>query len=84
MKGSGSVRILVDVPDLPSGRLPQHTVAAYVHAVLKLQALRQELAKVAVEVARSKKAIASRYHGASLLSEAQTLLKELGVEADAL
>jgi hypothetical protein len=78
------VRILVDVPDLPPGRAPQHTVAAYVHAVLKLQALRRELAQVALEVAGAKRAIATRYHGAALLSEAQTLLKELGVEPDAL
>jgi hypothetical protein len=78
------VRILVDVPDLPPGRVPQHTVATYVHAVLKLQALRSELAQVALEVARSKKAIATRYQGAALLSEAQTLLKELGVGPDAL
>jgi hypothetical protein len=78
------VRILVDVPDLPSGRVPQHTVANYVHAVLKFQALRRELAQAALEVARCKKAIATRYQGATLLSEAQTLLKGLGVEPDAL
>lgn len=76
------MRIWVDVPDLPPGRVPQHTVANYVHAVLKLQAVRRELAAVAVEVARCKKAIACRYQGAALLSEAQTLLKELGVEPD--
>lgn len=78
------MRILVDVPDLPPGRVPQHTVANYVHAVLKFQALRRELAQVALEVARCKKAIATRYQGATLLSEAQTLLKEQGVEPDAL
>jgi hypothetical protein len=78
------VRIVVDVPDLPTGRVPQHTVATYVHSVLKLQALRRQLAQVALEVARCKKMIASRYQGVTLLSEAQTLLKELGVESDAL
>jgi hypothetical protein len=83
-KDSGPVRILVDVPDLPAGRVPRHTLANYVHAVLKLQALRRELAQVALEVARCKKAIATRYQGAALLSEAQTLLKELGVASDAL
>jgi hypothetical protein len=46
--------------------------------------LRRELAQVALEVARCKKAIATRYQGATLLSEAQTLLKGLGVEPDAL
>jgi hypothetical protein len=78
------LRVFIDVPDVPPGRARFHTVAAYVHAVLKLQALRRELAQVAVEVARSKKAIANRYQGALLLSEAQTLLKELGAEPDAL
>jgi hypothetical protein len=83
-KGIGSVRVFIDVPDVPPGRARFHTVASYVHAVLKLQALRRELAQVALEVARSKRAIATRYQGAALLAEAQTLLKELGVEPDAL
>ncbi len=83
-KGSGSVRIFVDVPDLPPGRATSHTVANYVHAVLKLQALRRELADVVVEVAHCKKAIASRHQGATLLYGAQALLKELGVEQDVL
>jgi hypothetical protein len=76
------VRIFVDVPDLPPGRATLHTVANYLHAVLKLQALRRELAHVAVEVAHCKKAIACRPQGAILLSGAQTLLKEFGVEPD--
>jgi hypothetical protein len=82
--GRQPVRIFVDVPDMPPGRVPLHSVASYVHAVVKLQALRRELAQVALEVARCKRTIASRYEGATLLSEAQTLLKELGVESDAL
>jgi hypothetical protein len=78
------VRILVDVPDLPPAQVTSHLVANYVHAVLKLQALRRELARVAVEVANCKKAIACRHQGAILLSGAQTLLKELGVDPGAL
>jgi hypothetical protein len=68
----------------PPGRARLHTVSSYVHAVLKLQALRRELADDVVEVAHCKKMIASRYQGAALLAEAQTLLKELGVEPGAL
>jgi hypothetical protein len=83
-EGQRFMRVFVDVPDVPSGRARFHTVASYVHAVLKFQALRRELAHVAVEVAHCKKMIASRYQGATLLAEAQTLLKELGVEPDAL
>jgi hypothetical protein len=83
-KDSGPVRVLVDIPDLPPGRVTSHLVANYMHAVLKLQALRRELAHVAVEVANCKKAIACRHQGAILLSRAQTLLKELGVDPGAL
>jgi hypothetical protein len=76
------VRIFVDVPDLPPNRVTSHIAANYIHAVLKLQALRRELSQVALEVANCKKAIACRHQGAILLSGAQTLLKELGVEPD--
>jgi len=81
-KDGSPVRIMVDVLDLPLGRTTSHAVASYVHAVLKLHALRRELADVAVEVAKGKKMIASRYRGAGLLAEAQTMLKELGVDPD--
>jgi hypothetical protein len=76
------VRIVLDVPDLPPGRVTSHAVAHYVHAVLKLQVLRRELADVVMEVAQCKKEIAKRNQGAALLSDAQTLLKELGFEPD--
>jgi hypothetical protein len=83
-EGSRPVRTLVDAPDLSAGRVPLHTVANYVHAVLELQALRRKLANAVLEVAHCKKMIASRYQGAILLAEAQASLKELGVESDAL
>jgi hypothetical protein len=77
------VRIIVDVPDLQPGRASSYTVASYVRATLKLRALRRELAQAVLDVARCKKALASRRQACSLLTEAQELLKELGVEADA-
>jgi hypothetical protein len=77
------VRIIVDVPDLQAGRPSSYTVASYVRATLKLRALRQELAQAVLDVAHCKKTLASRRQAGSLLVEAQELLKELGVEADA-
>ena len=79
---AGYVRIIVDVPDLQPGRA-SYTVASYVRATLKLRALRRELAQAVLDVARCKKALASRGQAAKLLAEAQELLEELGVEADA-
>jgi hypothetical protein len=77
------VRIIVDVPDLHPGRASSYTVASYVRATLKLRALRRELAQAVLDVARCKKTLASRSQAENLLAEAQELLKELGVEADA-
>jgi hypothetical protein len=77
------VRIIVDVPDLQPQRASCYTVASYVRAVLKLRALRQELANAVLEVARCKKALASRRQANILLAEAQALFNELGIEADA-
>jgi hypothetical protein len=77
------VRIFVDVPDLQVGRASTHTVASYVRAVLKLRALRREVAQAVLDVARCKKELASRLEAGKLLAEAQELLKEFGVEADA-
>jgi hypothetical protein len=77
------VRIIVDVPDLQPQRASCYTVASYVRAVLKLRALRQELATAVLEVARCKKALASRRQANILLAEAQALFNELGIEADA-
>jgi hypothetical protein len=76
------VRIIVDVPDLQPQRASCYTVASYVRAVLKLRALRQELANAVLEVARCKKALASRRQANILLAEAQALFNELGLEAD--
>lgn len=76
------MRIIVEVQDLPPGRTISYTVAGYVRAVLTLRALRRELAHAVTEVSRCKKALASRRHAAILLTEAQALLAELGVEPD--
>jgi hypothetical protein len=77
------VRVIVDVPDLQPGRASSYSVASYVRAILKLRALRRELAQAVLDVARCKKVLANRRQGANLLAEAQELLEELGVEADA-
>jgi hypothetical protein len=76
------VRIILEVQDLPSGRGIPHSVASYVRAALKLRALRQELTQAVLEVARCKEALARRHQAGTLLTEAQALLEELGVEAD--
>jgi hypothetical protein len=44
--------------------------------------LRQELTQAVLEVARCKEALARRHQAGTLLTEAQALLEELGVEAD--
>jgi len=80
---AGYVRVIVDVPDLQPGRASSYSVASYVRAILKLRALRRELAQAVLDVARCKKVLANRRQGANLLAEAQELLEELGVEADA-
>jgi hypothetical protein len=80
---AGYVRIIVDVPDLQPGRASSYSVASYVRAALKFRALRRELAQAVLDVARCKKALASRAEAGKLLAEAQELLKELGVEANA-
>jgi hypothetical protein len=76
------MRIIVEVQDLQPECATSYTVASYVRAVLKLQALRRELGHAVLEVARRKKVLASRSQPRSLLTEAQRLLEELGVEAD--
>jgi len=45
--------------------------------------VRRELGQAVLDVARCKKVLANRRQAANLLAEAQELLKELGVEADA-
>ena len=76
------MRIIVEVQDLQPGCATSYTVASYVRAVLKFQALRRELAHAALEVASRKRVLASRSQPGTLLTEAQALLGELGVEAD--
>ena len=72
----------MEVQDLPPGRTTAHAVASYARAVLNLQALRRELANAVLEVARCKKVLASRTQPGTLLTEAQAILGEFGVEAD--
>jgi hypothetical protein len=74
------VRIIVDVQDLQPGRASKYTVANYVRAVLKVRALRRELAHALLEVERCEKALNSRREAGALLAEAQGLLGELGIE----
>ena len=75
------MRIIIEVQDLPAGRTHSYTVAGYVRAVLTLHALRREFTHAVAEVSLRKKALASRRHAVILLTEAQALLAELGVEA---
>ena len=77
------VKIVVEVQDLQPNRASKYTVASYVRAVLKVHALRRELANAVLEVARCKKALAGRAQASSLMAEALALLEEFGVEADA-
>jgi hypothetical protein len=77
------VRIVVEVQDLPPGHASSYTVASYVRAVLKVRALRRDLAHASLEVERCKKALDSRLQSGILLAEADRLLQELGIEADA-
>jgi hypothetical protein len=76
------VRIVIDVEDLPPGRASCYTVAAYVRAGLKLRAVRRELDRAVLDVARCKKALTGRLQAGLLLTEAQALLKDFGVESD--
>ena len=77
------MRVIVGVLDLQPGRASSYSVASYVRAILKLRALRRELGQAVLDVARCKKVLANRRRAANLLAEAQELLEELGVEADA-
>jgi hypothetical protein len=79
--GTG-VKIVVEVQDLQPDRASTYTVANYVRAVLKLHALRRDLAHAVLEVARCKKTLASRAQADSQMAEARALFEELGVEAD--
>jgi hypothetical protein len=76
------VRVVIQVQDLPPGRASSYTVATYVRAVLKLRALRVEVARTLLEVERSKKALRSRLQAAILMAEAESLLEEFGIEGD--
>jgi len=75
------VRIIVDVQDLQPERASSYTVASYVRAVLKVRALRRELAQTLLEVERRKKTLHSRSQPDVLLAEAHMLLEELGIES---
>jgi hypothetical protein len=76
------VRIVVDVPDLPSDSTKSHAVASYVRALITYQALRRELATAVVHVAHCKKVLSNRVHAEDLMAEAHALCEELHIEAD--
>jgi hypothetical protein len=76
------VRVGIEVQDLPPGRASSYTVATYVRAVLKLRALRREVARTLLEVERSKKALRSRLQAAILMAEAESLLEEFWIEGE--
>ena len=65
-----------------SGKTPWRSPTVYARAVLKMQALRRELAHALLEVERWKNALKSRRQAATLLAEAQALLRELEAEED--
>ena len=79
---AGCVKIVVEVQDLPPGSASSYTVASYVRAVLKVRALRRELAHALLEAERCKKALRSRLQSGMLLAEAESLLEGLRSEAD--
>ena len=76
------MRVIVEVPDLQPGRASSFTVASYVRAVLKVQALRRELDHALLEVERRKKAPNGRPLREKHRAEARRLLGEFGIEAD--
>jgi hypothetical protein len=71
------VRIIVEVPDLPPGRASSYTVATYVQAILRLRALRRDLAYALLDVEHRRNALKNRRQAAILMAEAQALLSEL-------
>jgi hypothetical protein len=74
------VRILIEVQDLPSGRASSYSVANYVRTVLKLRALRREVAHTLLEIERCRKALEGRLQPGVLLAEADALLGDVGAE----
>ena len=76
------MRIIVEVPDLEPGRTKSYAVASYVRAVLKVRALRREVAHALLELERRKKALSGRHLAAKDRAEAQKLLEEIGIETD--
>ena len=71
----------MEVEELQPGRTTSYAVSSYVHALLKLRALRRELAQTLLEVERRKKTLKSRSEPKVLLAQAQRLLEEFGIEA---
>ena len=76
------MKVIVEVQDLQPGCASSYTVATYVRAVLKLEALRRDLAHAMLEIERWRNAIKSRRRADILLAEAQALLTELEPQAD--
>jgi hypothetical protein len=76
---AGYVRIIV-VHDVGPERMPPHTVASYVWAVLKVRALRRELDQALICVEQFKTALMATSQADALWTEAQAFLKELEAE----
>ena len=71
----------MEVPDLEPGRTKSQTVARYVRAALRVQALRREFGEALDHMRTCKRAIYSRARAADLLAEAEALCEELNIES---
>lgn len=74
------MRITMDVPDLQPGITKSATVAKYVRAAIKVQALRKEFAQALIDLRACKQAICNRAQPDSLMAEAQALCEELHID----
>jgi hypothetical protein len=77
----GSVRITVEVPELRPGSTKSASVANYVRAAMKVQALRQEFAQALIDLKTCKQVLCKRVPADSLWAETQALCDELHIEA---
>ena len=74
------MRITVEVPELQPGSTKSATVAKYVRAAIKVQALRREFAQALIDLRACKQAICNRTQADSLLAEAEALCEELHID----
>jgi hypothetical protein len=74
------LRIIVEAYDLEPGRTKSHTVAKYVSAAVRVQALRREFARALIELRTCKQALSRRVQAEMLMAEAEALCDELNIE----